>query len=148
MQGHLIVAAFIDGSRKKGQSLDVDPKRPTCHLKTETGGTVEVALKDVKALFFVRQLEGDAGRVDARGFLSGPEEHPRGRKIAVLFRDGELVCGYSLGYSPQRDAFFLFPADAQSNNQRVFVVVDGTTEVRQGTAAETMVQKRLESEAA
>ncbi len=144
-----VVARFRDGAVVKGTTSDFFPNRAVFHVMPSDGSKgLEVRVEDLKALFFVQNLEGDPTRNDARGFISGPKEHPRGRKIAVVFRDGELVCGYSLGYTPQRDAFFLFPADAQSNNQRIFVVVKGAAEVREGTAAEEFVQKLLESEAA
>ena len=54
----------------------------------------------------------------------------------MRFKDAELVCGYSLSYSPDRDGFFMFPADAGSNNLRVFVVTAAAMTVRAGPSAE------------
>src|ERR1041385_4770615 len=66
MHGSQIVAHLIDGTIVKGTSLDVDPKRPTCHLRPEAGEAVEIALADVKALFFVKSWSGESGRNDAK----------------------------------------------------------------------------------
>ena len=121
MQGHLIVAAFIDGSRKKGQSLDVDPKRPTCHLKTETGGTVEVALKDVKALFFVRSATGDPARNEAKAPVAGDSRLVGARRVRVMFADKEEIVGLMNRYPPITPYFFMLPIDPTSNNVRILV---------------------------
>jgi hypothetical protein len=39
------------------------------------------------------------------------------------------VNGYTSGYSPDRPAFFVFPADPQSNTERIFVVTAATGHV-------------------
>ncbi len=52
-----------------------------------------------------------------------------GRRIKVRFKAGEIMVGYTSGYSPDRAAFFLFPGDPQSNNEGIFVVTATTEEV-------------------
>jgi hypothetical protein len=66
----------------------------------------------------------------------------------VRFKDGELLCGYSLSYSPDRDGFFMFPADPGSNNIRIYVITGSTVEVKAGPAAEAMAQRSLGNAAA
>ena len=121
MQGHLIVAHFIDGSVKKGQSLDVDPKRPTCHLKTETGGMIEVSLADTKALFFVRSVTGDSTRNEARDPLPGDSRLMGARRVRVVFADKEEIVGLMNRYPPITPYFFMLPIDPTSNNVRILV---------------------------
>lgn len=121
MQGHLIVAAFIDGSRQKGQSLDVDPKKPTCHLKTESGGTIEVALNTVKALFFVRSATGDSKRNDAKAMVPGDSRVMGARRVRVMFADKEEIVGLMNRYPPITPYFFMLPIDPLSNNVRILV---------------------------
>lgn len=121
MQGHLIVAHFIDGTVKKGQSLDVDPKKPTCHLKTETGGTVEVALADTKALFFVRSATGDPKRNEAREPVAGDSRLVGARRVRVMFADKEEIVGLMNRYPPITAFFFMLPIDPTSNNVRILV---------------------------
>ena len=131
-----VVARYADGKVLKGSTQDFFPTRPSFHLLPFGGGpAVEVRCKQLKALFFVRSFEGNAARKDLRGFIAAPPETSQGKKIAVLFRDSELLCGYSLSYAPEREGFFLFPADAGSNNSRVYVVTAATKEVRAGPAA-------------
>lgn len=124
--GHNVVARFKDGSVVKGVSNDFAPARDLFHVQRNDGeGTAAVALGDLKALFFVHSFEGNAdnrGRADA-------ERHGLGRKIKVTFKDGETLHGYTSGYSADRPAFFVFPADPASNNDRVFVVNDATAQV-------------------
>ena len=90
MQGHLIVANCLDGTIQKGTSLDVDPKRPTCHLKTATGGMIEVALAEVKALFFVKTATGRPDYNDARDVAPGDSRLVGARRVRVA---GELRYG-------------------------------------------------------
>ena len=141
---NLVVARYIDGRILKGVTQDFSPNRGIFHVHPE-GATeaVELRFKHLKALFFVSTLEGDPSRQDVRGFLAGPEETQKGKKIAVRFRDGELLCGYTLSWTPEREGFFVFPADTGSNNQRVFVITSATLEVKAGPAAEILAQKVL-----
>ncbi|MCE9628004.1 MAG: hypothetical protein K8R56_08815 [Candidatus Eisenbacteria bacterium] len=141
---NIVVARYLDGRVLKGVTRDFSPNRGIFHVDQQEGGqTVEVRFKQLKALFFVRSLDGDPARQDVRGFVLGPAETQQGKKIAVRFRDGEFVCGYTLSWSPDREGFFLFPADASSNNQRIFVITAGTLEVKAGPAAEVLAQRVL-----
>ena len=63
------------------------------------------------------------------------ERRPVGRAIAVTFLDGELIVGSSLTYDAARDGFFLFPADASSNNERIFVVTAAVRKVEKLTTS-------------
>jgi len=54
----------------------------------------------------------------------------RGRKLEVTFKDGEKVIGTTEAWSPQKLGFFLFPADAMTNNLRIFVVNRNAAQVR------------------
>ncbi|NLA41334.1 MAG: hypothetical protein GX874_07990 [Smithella sp.] len=53
-----------------------------------------------------------------------------GRKIRVLFKDGEEMIGTTRGYQLNRQGFFVIPADPQSNVERCCVVTKATREVR------------------
>ena len=56
--------------------------------------------------------------------------HPlTGRRMAVRFADGERLVGVSLTYDEARDGFFLFPADANSNNERVYILKNAVVAV-------------------
>lgn len=140
-----IVVHARDGKLLKGTTRDFFPNRPIFHVQPSDGSQpVEVRCKTLKAAFFVRDFEGDAKRQDALGFLAGPTETKQGMKIAVRFKDGELLCGYSLTYSADREGFFMFPSDSRSNNMRIYVVVAATAEVKTGADADALVKRALE----
>lgn len=116
-----VVARHADGRVVKGTSLDVDPARPTCHVKTADQGTVTVRLADLKALFFVKSLAGDSGHQEA---LEVDPEDARARgacRIGLTFKDGERVVGMTVRYPPIKPFFYVVPADPRSNNIRILV---------------------------
>lgn len=149
MQIHnLVVARYLDGRVLKGATHDFSPNRPGFHVEVDgTGEVIELRCRNLKALFFVKSFAGDPARQDLKGFVAGPHETAQGRKIAVRFRDGEFLCGYTLSWSPDREGFFLFPADVDSNNQRIYVISIATDEVKAGPQAENMAARMMATEA-
>ena len=116
-----VVAHYLDGRVVKGISLDVDPGRPLCHIKTQSQGTLEVKLAELKALFFVKDLIGNSGRSDVLK-LEAKDERARGSyPIELEFADGEQLVGLTVRYPPVRPFFFVLPADSKSNNLRVLI---------------------------
>lgn len=115
-----VVARYADGRLVKGTSLDVAPAKPRCHIKTEDG-VVEVELKDLKALYFVKDLGGNPEHHEAME----PEEGDirlRGTKpIEVHFDDGERLVGRTNRFPPVGNFFFVLPVDVESNNVRILV---------------------------
>jgi hypothetical protein len=115
-----VVARYLNGKVVKGVSLDVDPGRPVFHVRTAEG-TLEVKLKELKALFFVKDLVGDAARDEALK-LEPDDGRARGSfPIELEFADGEKLVGLTVRYPPIRPFFFVLPADTRSNNVRVLV---------------------------
>src|SRR5262245_29342377 len=136
-----VVAHFADGSLMKGTTADFNISKPSFHLNPINGSPgVEVYSRSMKALFFVRDFKGGPHPAAVKGFGTSSGT-PGGKKIAVLFKDGELICGYTLSYVPGRGGFFMVPADNQSNNIRIFVVQASVVEVRVGLEAEDLVQR-------
>ncbi len=121
MQGQLIVAHFLDGTMAKGMSLDVDHRKPVCHLKTREGETVEVALAAVKALFFVKTETGRPAHQEGREAVPGDSRLVGTRRVAVRFADGEEIVGLMNRFPPLGQVFFMLPIDPQSNNLRILV---------------------------
>src|SRR5215213_2996037 len=106
---HKVVARYIDGRVVKGISHDINPKRPFCHIRTDNG-TLSVKLLDLKALFFVKDLVGDAKRKDGHTVETGDRRKPGARPIEIEFGDGERVVGLTVGYPPQGPFFYMLPA--------------------------------------
>jgi len=142
MTPNLVVVRFVDGRILKGTTRDFLPGRGNFHVEAAGAARpIEVIAKQLKAVYFVKSLEGEASRQNLHGFVQGPPETQQGKKIAVRFADGELLCGYTVAYSPGREGFYVFPADVQGNNQRVFVITAATKEVQTGPAAELLAQR-------
>jgi hypothetical protein len=116
-----VVAHFKDGRVLKGSSLAVDPNKPSFPLRPKEGKAVEVQFKDLKALFFVRSLEGNAHYTDARTIPPGDPRSRGSTKVRLEFEDGETLFGLMNSYPPAKPFFYLNPLDAQSNNIRILV---------------------------
>lgn len=140
-----VVVRYSNGQTLKGTTGDFRPASPRFHLIPADGSAVvDVRMVELKAVFFVRDFAGSPERAKLHGFLDAPAETAHGKKIAVLFRDGELSCGYTLTFSPDRAGFFLFPADPASNNLRIYVVTAAAAEVKAGPAAENLARRVLD----
>ena len=136
-----IVAHFLNGKVLKGTAHEFTTDGPSFKLTPQGGGDAcEIVLQHLKAVFFVKDLNGNRSRKNIRGFLKMPGSTPQGIKIAVSFKDGEILCGYSYTHSAGSKGFFLFPADTTSNNVRVYVLTAATREIAVGVAAEMLVK--------
>lgn len=121
-----VVAHFVDGRILKGWAVDFFPNRPSFHLEREgSGDPLEVKVEELKGVFFVKTFQGRPGATSR----SDVERAGMGKKIQVDFLDGETLIGYTSGYSPARAGFFVFPADPEDNNEKVYVVTAATTTV-------------------
>ena len=118
---NLVVARFADGRTVKGTSLDVDPKRPKCHVRTPEGTMVDVTLADLKALFFVKNLDGNPMRPDANSIENSDPRLRGSRLVQVTFHDGEKIVALATRYPPNQPYFFLAPVDTNGNNVRILV---------------------------
>ena len=115
-----MVAHFVNGTLLKGQTWDFAPSRDTFHLTMTAGGRhIPVSLKDLKAIFFVRDFEGDSNYIRKWNLDC---DSSAGKKLMVTFSDGEILFGTTQGYHPEHTGFFLYPADPESNNLRVFII--------------------------
>lgn len=126
-----VVARFADGPVVKGMTADFFANKDVFHVSV-TGSPpdaepVEIRMKDLKALFFVKDHAGNPEHVEANQF--DPSRPPAGRKIKVIFRDGEVLVGTTTGYQAGRPGFFIAPADEDSNIERCYVVTAATREV-------------------
>jgi hypothetical protein len=125
METNKVVVRFKDGSVSKGKTSDFFPNKTQFHLEAADGEIVQVSIEELKAVFFVKDLDGNKNHKDNYiDTVAGG-----GRKIKVVFSDGETVTGYTLGYSPDRQGFYVTPADLQGNNDRIFVVKSATREI-------------------
>lgn len=126
-----VVARLADGRMIKGTTADFFPGKEVFHVSESNAspGTrpLEIFTKDMKALFFVKDLAGNPTHVKTNEFNSS--QPAVGRKIKVVFKDGEVLAGTTTGYQSGRPGFFIVPADAESNNERCYVVTAATKEI-------------------
>jgi hypothetical protein len=116
-----VVAHYLDGRIVKGVSLNVDPSKLSCHVRSGPGPAVEVRLADLKALYLVRSLEGDAARDEGYQVAPGDNRLHGSTLVTIRFPDGEKLVGLMNRYPPNRPYFFLVPVDRGSNNIRILV---------------------------
>ena len=140
-ENNLVVARYRTGEVVKGYTRDFFPDRPVFHILPK-GGQVSVQVKtpELKGVFFVRDLLGNRLRNKGRRFPAVDQGPHNGRRVAVLFEDGELLVGYSQTYSAEKAGFFVFPADPNSNNIRVYVLRAATKQVKLGPAADELAR--------
>jgi len=126
-----VVARYLHGKRVKGFSQDFFPNKDRFHVypaAKPSGEAVEVLVKELKAIFFVKDFAGNSLYNERKKYIEG--EKPSGRKVEVTFKDGEVLVGSTLGYDSSRPGFFVFPADPKCNNIRVFAVSTAVKKVR------------------
>lgn len=126
-----VVARYGDGRVFKGFTQDFLPNKDRFHIflaDKASGEGIEVIMKELKAIFVVRDFIGESMYKERKNYIDG--ERPSGRKVEVTFMDGEVLIGSTLGYDTKRQGFFIFPVDPGSNNMRVFAVSSAVTKVR------------------
>lgn len=126
-----VVARFADGRMLKGITSDFIPGKERFHVippgAPAGSKPTEVRTNDLKALFFVKDFGGNPKHDEANAFsVSRPAA---GRRIRVLFKDGEVLIGTTQGYQPGRPGFFLVPADPESNIERCYIITGATQEI-------------------
>jgi len=125
MQINKIVARFKNGNIMKGTTGDFFPNKALFHLQLATKEILEINIEELKSVFFVKDLEGNKDRKDEY-----TDDIPGGgRKVQVEFSDGEVLIGYTQGYSPTRNGFFVVPADIKNNNDRIYVIASATEKI-------------------
>jgi len=116
-----VVAHLLDGQLVKGTTLDFEPGRPTCHVKTADRGMLEIHLSDLKALFFVKTLGGQPEQKRSTAVAPGDSRQRGAHAVELEFQDGERLAGLTAHYPPVRPFFFVLPADPSDNNIRILV---------------------------
>ena len=128
-----VVVHYLDGNVERGYTTDFQPNKEIFHLIVEDNGEKSILVKiiNLKAVFFVKNLKGlDKTRVKAkRSFEEIKDKKMIGRKVKVEFTDGEVLFGITLGYSANRRGFFFTPIDPESNNERIFAIINAVKDI-------------------
>jgi hypothetical protein len=125
------VARYADGRVLKGSTSDFVQTKDVFHVAVADappGSKPQpIQVKDLKAVFFVKDLVGRPEYQPRQEFGAG--QPVAGRKISVVFKDGEVLLGTTQGYQPGRAGFFMVPADSGSNIERCYVVAAATRNI-------------------
>jgi hypothetical protein len=129
MMKNLVVVKFLDGKMVKGNTRDFMPKREEFHVQDENNpeDSILVEFSRLKAVFFVKTVEGNKNFVESSDLS---RKRMYGKQLEVGFLDGEVIKGYTQSYNPKDRGFFMFPADEESNNERIFVVKSSTRYIK------------------
>jgi len=122
-----VIARHLDGTLIKGTTLDFFPTKDRFHITDDSGDVHEVQVNALKAIFFVKDYDGDADYTDKKGFFT---QQTHGKKVMIEFFDGEVLFGYTLSYSAKGLGFFVFPGDPECNNDKVFILHAATKRVK------------------
>ena len=120
--GRDVVLHYRDGSTCRGQLLRAfSPGDRLVEVETGDGDRIRAEFGGLKAVFFIkdprrRDLEVQISSIDSLRSTTGASAR-------VEFFDGEVVHGRVTQYSVEEHGFFLFPTAHESNNERIFVVV-------------------------
>ena len=126
-----IVAHYQDGRLLKGVTGNFVPNKDFFHFipmdSPPESKLLELRTAGLKGLFFVKEFGGNPNYNEKKEFDS--PKLSVGRKIRVIFKDGELMVGTTDGYTQDCPGFFVVPADTNSNNECCFVVKSATQQV-------------------
>jgi hypothetical protein len=136
----LVVARYRSGRIVKGHTANFHPNHPTFRIKTTEGEDTRIKTGELKAVFFVKDLEGDKSHRKSRCFTVKLPADAKVKQIAVLFKDGEVLTGYIESYTPLGKGFFVVPSDKKGNNLRAFVLADAINHVAIGDQAGELAQ--------
>jgi len=121
-----VVVHLVDGRILKGTTADFFPNKEVFHLQVrEQSENLEIRVATLKAVYFVKTFEGRPEYNEK----SNVERSGCGRKVTIYFKDGETQFGYTQGYAANRPGFFVFPADPESNNDRIYIMMAATSRI-------------------
>jgi small nuclear ribonucleoprotein (snRNP)-like protein len=130
-----VVVRFLNGTMLKGLIRNFSVEATEIHIEeAETGVEHRIPLAELKAVFFVKSLEGNRAHREKKVFGARKDADYLGRKVYIKFKDGENMYGFYRGDIPWKQGyfvaephstaqgFFITPTDSESNNIRIFVV--------------------------
>jgi hypothetical protein len=131
--GKLVAARHLDGTLHKGRTADFKPGCASFHLRKEDGTVVCIETNRLKAVFFIKTLEGDPTHEEVKDFTTKTTPE---KKIWILFADGEALAGWSSAFASGKGGFYLTPTDPDSNLERAYAYHAAIRLILQGEEAE------------
>lgn len=119
-----IVARYVDGRVIKGHTNNFSPTSREFMLQVHdapaTDDAVRIEIRDLKAIFFVKDFLGRRNYQKRDVFT--PHQPYQGRRVKVTFKDRESALGATPEYNPKAQGFFFFPADMDGNTLKAYIV--------------------------
>ena len=129
MEPAKVIIRFKDGRKLKGYVNDFFSKLSDFSFKKEPSDkATRIVFDDLKAIFFVKDLDGNPDYSEKKEFEE--DQTYLGKKVKVVYHDGEVAVGTVLSYNPKRPGFLMVPSDEKSNNIKIFVVSSAVKELR------------------
>lgn len=128
-KGYFNLAGYPDLAALLNNSEHGFPRIITIFSVTDRS-PVQIALNEVKAIFFVKSFDGDKDRKDIHFYAYGPEVGDVW--VEIHFKDHEIMEG-TLSNSIHHlvdPGFFLNPSDPGSNNQLAYINKDAILSYR------------------
>jgi uncharacterized protein DUF6982 len=149
-----VVVALLDGRRLKGFVYDFVPSGDTLNIFPSAGDPQDkrpatvVEFAACKAIFFVRtHLGNQQVAAEVRREAEDPKKRaPRGKKVKIVFSDGEEMVACTEVYNPKRFGFFVYPLDPRSNNLRIFIVNGNVRQVLTAKSLDATANRAPEQE--
>jgi hypothetical protein len=130
----LVVARYLDGRVVKGETTDFHPALDSFHVRYHSDvPPARIATDGLKALFFVRSLEGNPEYQDHREFPDGPGIR---RKVWLEFEDGERMAAWPVAALLGKNGFYVIPTDRDSNLEKAYVFRSSLKTLLEGDEAE------------
>ena len=126
-----VVARYRNGRLIKGFTRNFFPNKDRFHVSPPDnpyGEPKGILMKDLKAVFFVRDFTGDSQYRELKKYVEG--QSIPGKPVEIKFWDGEVLVGATTCYDANRPGFFVFPADPKSNNVKVYAIASSVERVR------------------
>jgi hypothetical protein len=129
-----VVARLLDKGKIKGETTDFHPERENFTIDPEDGTLpIRVSVSDLKALFFVRSLDGNRDYQDHRRFKGQAGVRA---KLWLEFEDGERMAAYPVSPFLGKHGFYVLPTDSDSNVEKAWVSRAPLKRVLEGREAE------------
>lgn len=126
------MARFKDGRVMKGTTHDFRPDAHSFQMAPvdtpRSAGRENIRLSDLKAVFFVKNLQGDTAYWP--DFSRNPNLKGRGMPTVIRYKDGEIHLGTVQSSGRNWFGFFLEPLDSHDNNELTYVLEDATEVIR------------------
>jgi hypothetical protein len=135
----MVVARLLDRGKIKGRTIDFHPEQDHFTIEPPDGGLpVRLAVSDLKALFFVRSLDGNRDRQDHRDFRPQASVRP---KLWIEFRDGEQMAAWPVSPTLGKQGFYVLPTDSDSNVEKAWICRASIVKLLEGDAAAEAAKK-------